>query len=397
MRLGPRLARARQPWHSSPALVAIPLVLIVAITVADIRAPQSIHLSPLLVVAPALTTSFAGYRMTALIGALAVGAQILTSEVQGGFNQNHVAQLVGLAFLSVFAVFVRFLRERRSEELAQVRSVAEAAQRALLRPLPDRLGALHIASSYLAADKEACIGGDLYATARTGSRTRLIIGDVRGKGLAAVGEAATLLGSFHEAAHQYATLPALAGALDRSVRRYLAEFPEKDEEAQEHFITALLMEIPDSSPVIRMINCGHPPPLLIRSGRTTQLMSPDPAPPLGMWDLEPGDHGTHTFSFRPGDTLFLYTDGVVEARDSNRTFYPLEERVALWGRSSPRALVQRIEQDLCAHTDGALADDAAILAVQRTPPPHTGLHLSDLVHADGVHGWGQDQREQIEG
>ncbi|MEV5085721.1 hypothetical protein AB0K74_45855, partial [Streptomyces sp. NPDC056159] len=89
------------------------------------------------------------YRLTALVGALAVGAQALIATVQTGFDENHVAQLIGLAFLSVFAVFVRFLRDRGREELAQVRSVAEAAQRALLRPLPDRLGTLHIASSYL--------------------------------------------------------------------------------------------------------------------------------------------------------------------------------------------------------------------------------------------------------
>ncbi|MFD4956549.1 PP2C family protein-serine/threonine phosphatase [Streptomyces sp. NPDC058451] len=146
-----------------------------------------------------------------------------------------------------------------------------------------------------------------------------------------------------------------------------------------------MLEIPDSSPVIRMINCGHPPPLLIRSGHTTHPMSPDPAPPLGMWELGSDGHATHTSSFRPGDTLLLYTDGVVEARDSSRTFYPLEQRVALWTRSSPRALVQRIEQDLCAHADRALADDAALLAIQRIPPPRTGLHLSDLVHAEGAY------------
>ncbi|MFD4612667.1 PP2C family protein-serine/threonine phosphatase [Streptomyces sp. NPDC058440] len=116
-----------------------------------------------------------------------------------------------------------------------------------------------------------------------------------------------------------------------------------------------------------LINCGYPPPLLIRSGHTTHLMSPDPAPALGMWELGSDGHGTHTSSFRPGDTLLLYTDGVVEARDSSRTFYPLEQRVALWTRSSPRALVQRIEQDLCAHADGALGDDAALLAIQRIP------------------------------
>ncbi|MFE7233010.1 PP2C family protein-serine/threonine phosphatase [Streptomyces sp. NPDC002405] len=381
MHIRQRLDRTRQPWRSRHALVAIPLVLIVAITLGDIRSPESVHLGPLLVVAPAITTSFGGYLLTGLIGALAVGAEVIIAAVQGGVGTtNHISQLVALAILSVFCMVVCFFRDRRNAELAQVRSVSEAAQRALLRPLPDHLGDLHIASSYLAAEKEACIGGDLYAVTRTGDRTRVIVGDVRGKGLAAIGEAATLLGSFREAAHHHATLPALAEALDRSVCRYLTEFPEADGEAQEHFITALLLEIPEHSPVARVVHCGHPPPFLIRHGHVISVTSPRPAPPLGMSGLRPDAYDTHAFSFHPGDTLLLYTDGVVEARDRGRVFYPLRERVEQWTKCGPRTLVQRVEQDLLAHTDGALGDDAAILAIRRAPVPHTGLHLSHRVH-----------------
>ncbi|MFB6961229.1 PP2C family protein-serine/threonine phosphatase [Streptomyces sp. NPDC056309] len=381
MHIRQRLHRLRQPWQSRHALVAIPLVLIVAITLADLHTPESVRLGPLLVVAPAITTSFGGYLLTGLIGALAVGAQVVLAVLQGGMSApNHISQLIALTILSVFCMVVCFFRDRQKAELAQVRSVSEAAQRALLRPLPDHLGDLHIASSYLAAEKEACIGGDLYAVTRTGDRTRVIVGDVRGKGLAAIGEAATLLGSFREAAHHHATLSALAEALDRSVCRYLAEFPEADGEAQEHFITALLLEIPEHSPVARVVHCGHPPPFLIRHGHVVSVTSTRPAPPLGMSGLRPDAYDTHAFSFHPGDTLLLYTDGVVEARDSGRTFYPLRERVVQWAKCGPRTLVQRVEQDLLAHTDGALGDDAAILAIRRAHAPHTGLHLTHRVH-----------------
>ncbi|ARF58756.1 PP2C family protein-serine/threonine phosphatase [Streptomyces gilvosporeus] len=356
----------QQLWHSSHALVAIPLGLIVVITVVDIQSPQNIHLGPLLVIAPALAASFSGPWTTALIGALAVAAQVVIAVLHGGLTtSNHVAQIIALSVLSVFVVLVCMVRERRKRELAQVRSVSEAAQRALLRPLPHRLGPLRFGSSYLAAEEEACIGGDLYAVTRTDSGTRVIIGDVRGKGLASVGEAATLLGAFQEAAHQHTTLPALASALDRSVCRYLTHFPEGDEEAPEHFITALLLEIPDHEPVARMTHCGHPPPLLVSQGGVTTAASSQPAPPLGMCGLGPDTHALDEFAFQTGDTLLLYTDGVIEARDRNNAFYPLAQRVAQWTRSSPDALVQNIQRDLLAHAEGSLGDDAALLAIQR--------------------------------
>lgn len=387
MDVGQYLVRVWQRWHSSHALVVLPLILIVAIMLADLQTPARVHLGPLLVAAPAITTSFAGPRLTGLVGALALGAQAFLAAHSGGVaTSNNIAQLAGLAALSVFSVLVCWVRDRHKEQLARVRSVSEAAQRALLRPLPDRLGPLHIASSYLAAEKEAHIGGDLYAVARTAERTRVLIGDVRGKGLSAIGEAAMLLGAFQEAAHQHATLQALADALDRSVHRYLTQFPEADEEAQEHFITALLLEIPDHSPVARMTVCGHPPPLLLRHGRVTSIASPYTAPPLGTWELGPDSRTMHAFSFLAGDTLLLYTDGVVEARDPGRVFYPLEERVALCAKCSPPTLVHHVRQDLLAHTDGALGDDAAILAIQRTPTPLSGLHLSELHLSDLLHG-----------
>ncbi|WP_330342349.1 PP2C family protein-serine/threonine phosphatase [Streptomyces sp. NBC_00557] len=349
----------------------------------DISTPESVHLGPLLVVAPAITVSFGGAWLTGLVGALAVAAQVSIAVFHGGLSTpNHIAQIIGLAFLSIMAVIVRLVRDRRSSELVQVRSVSETAQRALLRPLPRRLGPLHISSTYLAAAKEASIGGDLYAVARTGNRTRVLIGDVRGKGLAAVGEAAALMGAFQEAAYQHATLPALASALDHSACRYLTQFPGADDEVQEHFITALLLEIPDDDFVARLTHCGHPSPLLISRGQVTSVPSP-PAPPLGMCALEQGIRTSHTFSFEPGDTLLLFTDGLVEARDASGAFYPLEGRLAQWAKCSPEALIEWLQRDLLTYTGGALRDDAAVLVIRRAGLVHDGRRYGELVGSDG--------------
>ncbi|MFF0222062.1 SpoIIE family protein phosphatase [Streptomyces sp. NPDC004629] len=89
-------------------------------------------------------------------------------------------------------------------------------------------------------------------------------------------------------------------------------------------------------------------------------------------------HPSHTWLHAP---LLLHTDGVMEARDTRRSFHPLEERVAHWARRGPAALVQHVQRDLLAHVRGALGDDAAVVAVQCVHVPSlSGLHLGGLLH-----------------
>jgi serine phosphatase RsbU (regulator of sigma subunit) len=358
-------------WRSR-WLVLLPVALIMLITVVDIRSPTNIHLGPLLVIAPALASSVAGPLTTAAVGALAVAAQVFIAVLHGGLTtSNHIAQIAALTVLSVLIVLFTVVRERRRHQLARAQSVAEAAQRALLRPLPDRIGSLQLASVYLAAEDETQIGGDLFTATRTPDGTRVLIGDVRGKGLAAVGEAALLLSAFRLVAAQSANLADLARVLDQHVRRYLVDFADTGDETGEHFITALLVEIPDDEPVARLTNCGHPPPLLLRSGAVTSLDQAEPAPPLGVPAAAAAaqSHTVWTVALQGEDTLLLYTDGVTEARDRERTFYPLPERTARWAAGSPDHLVSHLRRDLLAFCGGRLGDDAALLAIRRTPKP----------------------------
>ncbi|ANP51298.1 serine phosphatase RsbU (regulator of sigma subunit) [Streptomyces griseochromogenes] len=387
MRLRHRGAGGQQPRQSVHALLLLPIVLIVVITVVDIRSPESIHLGPALVIAPALTPSFAGPRTTAFVGALAVAAQTLIAFVHGGIStSNHIVQLVTLTVLSVMVVIYSVVRERRQAQLAQVRTVAEAAQHVLMWPLPEQIGPLWIASLYMAAEDEAQIGGDLYAVTQYEGGVRVLIGDVRGKGLPAIGEAALLLGAFRESAHKHIPLEVLATTLDQSISRYATEL-ETPEEAGERFATALLVEIPDQDPITRMTSCGHPPPLLLSPGHAVSVPSLHPSPPLGVHGGS--DHTLDVFSFEPGDTLLLYTDGVVEARDTRGRFYPLVERVVRWTDDSPEALMHHVRRDLLAHAGGRLGDDAALIALHRTPVERRRHHHGRGAGTEGLrHGSG---------
>ncbi|MDX3853694.1 PP2C family protein-serine/threonine phosphatase [Streptomyces sp. AK02-01A] len=362
-------------------LVAIPITLIVVITIVDIHMPVDIHLGPLLVVAPALTVSFAGPRLTSLIGALAVSAEILIAGLHGGLNTtNHIAQIIALTILSTVVTLVCLVREQRGQELSRVRSVAETAQRVLLRPPPRRVGPLCVAWLYLAAEDEAQIGGDLFGVARIAHGSRAIIGDVRGKGLDAIGEASVVLGAFREGAHRCATLPALVTALEESVSRSIEEVAEIEHDHGEHFITALTLDIPDHDSRAEMVNCGHPPPLLLHGHDVQVLHSHSPAPPLGVCEPFETTHRTDAFTFEAGDALLLYTDGVVEARSPAGVFYPLAERLASFPMCGPEALLRHIHEDLLAHTGKHLADDAALLVIERAPSrlhlhgPHIPVH-----------------------
>ncbi|MFH7340299.1 PP2C family protein-serine/threonine phosphatase [Streptomyces hygroscopicus] len=375
MRLRLGTAGRRRFWQSSNALLLLPIVLIVVITAVDMKAPTSIHLGPALVIAPALTPSFAGPRTTAAVGALATLAQIIIAVTHGGIGtSNHIVQIITLAVLSVLVVLYSALRERRQAQLAQVRTVAEAAQHVLMWPLPEQIGPLRIASLYLAAEDEAQIGGDLYAATRCDDAVRVLIGDVRGKGLPAIGEAALLLGAFREGSHRHHGLDDLVTTLEQSVARYTADM-EPEEEAGERFATALLVEIPDRDQTTRMTSCGHPPPLLLSPGHVVTMPSLHPSPPLGVPVVPANvEHTLDVFSFEPGDTLLLYTDGVVEARDTRGRFYPLAERVARWTDDSPEALMHHLRRDLLAHAGGRLGDDAALIALHRAPVDRHRLH-----------------------
>ncbi|MBH1934830.1 serine/threonine-protein phosphatase [Streptomyces sp. AV19] len=320
--------------------------------------------SRILPAAPALAAAMWPVLPTVLLGTvclfLMIGLGIVFPDLGTGYTA------AGIVAVTVAAAYGSHVRLQRERTLFQVRLVADAAQQVVLGPMPRRFGDVEVESLYVAAAAEARIGGDFYEAVDTEYGVRLLIGDVRGKGLPAVGQAAAMVNCFREAAHDEAELGRVARRLEASSTRYSAAYPPGD--LAESFATALLAEIPHGGGGIAILNCGHPPPLLLGRGELRVLEPSDPSPLLNLAALI-GDHYTiDTFGFAPGDHLLLYTDGVTEARDRDGVFFPLEDWMRRQRPARPRELLDGLHRDLLHYSGHGLDDDIAALAVRADAP-----------------------------
>ncbi len=348
-----------QMGDSKPArwLRWLPFAAMGVVGLVDILVGQDVRFRPLLALGPAFASLWCGMRRTALIGMVALGLCVLLSFYDHalGRRQNTLmlATTVGVTLAAVFASAGRQKRERL---LNEVRSVAEVAQRVLLRPVPRLVGPVHAAVSYTSATAEARIGGDLYEVAWTRSGVRVIVGDVQGKGLEAVETAAAVLGAFREAAYDEHDLTGVVGRIEAALSRRLSG---------EKFVTAVLAEFREDD-TVTLLNCGHPSPFVLGTAGQGFFAEPDDvAPPLGLTELVHAPPRPYTVKFAAGDQMLLYTDGVIEARDGEGRFYPLAERTGLLGEVDPEKALEALRADVLRHVGGPIADDAAMLLIRR--------------------------------
>ena len=336
--------------------VAVLLILIVSgLVLADLLGGSRTAWVALLATVPALAATAGGPRTVLCAGLFAgvLGVALgLHHDVPG-----HILSmtLASLAVVTLACGVTTVLGGRRERVLEAVRSVAEAAQHALLQPVPSTVGPFQVAVRYSAAAAEARIGGDLYALVPTPHGVRMIVGDVRGKGLPAVGMAALVVGVFREAAHDEPDLLDVVARIERSLARNLGP---------DDFVTAVVAGHPRPGE-LEVVNCGHAPPLLVRDSEVIPVEPERPAPPLGLRALSGETPELHVLPFDDGDQLLLYTDGVTEARDHDREFYPLAEGLARHTCDEPARTVSALHDELLHHVGGHLHDDAALLLLRK--------------------------------
>jgi anti-sigma regulatory factor (Ser/Thr protein kinase) len=244
---------------------------------------------------------------------------------------------------------------------ARQRTVSETLQQSLL---PERLGeipGLVTAARYVPGGPDVDIGGDWYDLMQLpGGGIGLALGDVVGRGE----RAASLMGQLRNAVRAYAFEGHPPGAVVDRVNGLLLEA------GTEHMATMIFGVLDPESGEFRFVNAGHLPPLLVGAERTAEFVDAGTGPPVGA--LAAARYVESSTELSPGCTLLLYTDGLVEDRDT-----PLDD-----GLDRLRAAVMDGPAELeafCSHVMRRLIgktpcdDDVALLAVQLT-------ELADELH-----------------
>lgn len=345
--------------------------LLLGIMVLDILLPgRTIALSPLFALSPMAACVALSVRQTSTFALAATVAGIASGLWNDTFTSpQHLVRILDVVVMSLAAVAVAGIRVRQQRQLGELTVLADVAQRAILPVVPAHVRRTNAAVRYQSATKDTVMGGDLYDCYHSRSHTRFLIGDVRGKGIGAVEQAARVIRAFRQAA---ALQPSL-GAVAQEMSNYLHPFFEDEE-----FVTAVLVDTTTPGR-IQVVNAGHPAPLLIHPDRTYEFLESDPDLPLGL-----GPHFTHhEFTWQPGDRLFLYTDGVSEARNVDGVFLDVATLAPVLAGQPLNTSLDALLRTIRGHSvHGELSDDVAVILLE-----HTRSDLEDRGAVDHNAEW----------
>jgi serine phosphatase RsbU (regulator of sigma subunit) len=240
------------------------------------------------------------------------------------------------------------------------RVVSRALQNAMLTPLP-KPDHLQVTARYITADLHDQVGGDWYdALVLPSGATLLTVGDVAGHQIAAAAEMGQLRNLCRVLAwdHDDESPAALIARLDRTM-------PGFGLTTMTTLIVARLDppadDTKDGLRTLTWCSAGHPTPVLLDAQGRPQLVRTRADPPLGVGHGLP--RHDHVTEIGPGQTLLLFTDGLVETRTESvddRLQQLLEVLESLAGGE----LDETMDSLLTAMVGDAPEDDVALLAVR---------------------------------
>lgn len=362
------------PTHASSdrlaaAVAVVAIAWLAAIAILGLALPNTVVPDTLFAVAPLIACSVLSPRVTANFASaailLVVGSGLWNDSL--GSAQQWI-RVLDVVLVSSAAVVLASVRVRREQQLTRLTAIAETAQRVILPKVPAVTEGLHISSRYLSAARDAVVGGDLYDCSVTEGYTRFIVGDVRGKGLAAVEQAARVIRAFRQAAAVRATLTEAAHDMNSYLIPFLGD---------EEFATALLMDLTERD-TITLTSCGHPPAVLVRANGFAEFLEVPAGMPLGVGEST----DAASFAWRPGDRVLLYTDGLSEARDAGGEFFPILDAGPLLAEGHVEEAIDSLVARVREYVPGGhLGDDLAVLLLENAPTQEP-LQRSRLVASE---------------
>jgi PAS domain S-box-containing protein len=235
---------------------------------------------------------------------------------------------------------------------AREHAAAETLQRALLPGTLPELPGLELVVRYLPSDARDHAGGDWYdAFHLPDGRIGIVIGDVGGRGI----EAAATMGQIRNALRAYA----LKGAGPAQVIDDLHRLVDASEGGIT-FVTVVYVVLDERSGECEFASAGHLPPLVAGAAGGAHYVETPRCPPLGFTGASPCTPGR--FALEPGETLWLYTDGLVESRER-----PIDTGLTALADAAGRATggLEEIAEYLLGSLAGTREDDIALLALRR--------------------------------
>ena len=244
------------------------------------------------------------------------------------------------------------LAQQRAAEIDQELSLARDIQQGLLLEAAPHLAGWELSAISLPA---RVLGGDLYGFLNLQEGWQgIMIGDVSGKGLPAALRMAVARTVFRHEARRLASPSATLAAVNQGI---LSEIPQG-------MVTMLYACLDLAKGELRVANAGQTFPLIV-NGHVHELELS--GLPLGV-DSD-SDYAEATIELQPGDSVILYTDGVLEAENSTGEIFTYERLAALVSanaRLKPRAIVARLLQELRAWSGTSRqTDDITIVALRR--------------------------------
>ena len=229
--------------------------------------------------------------------------------------------------------------------------IAEVLQTNLLKPVITVPG-LEIGLAYRPAHAAERVGGDFYDLfVLEDDRVAVVIGDVSGSGV----QAASLTETTRATLRALASLdPSPSSVLTKANELLLTQVPARQ------FVTVLLAILDIARSKVIISSAGHPP--LVVCGENTRFLEAPHGTPLGAMS---NTYDEAEFDLLPGETMVLYTDGLIEARRGMDFFGESRLVEALSGQNcvDVQQMVETLVSTVTDHAGGRLADDLAVIAV----------------------------------
>ncbi|MFF8833291.1 GAF domain-containing SpoIIE family protein phosphatase [Streptomyces sp. NPDC015131] len=240
---------------------------------------------------------------------------------------------------------------RTEQQAAERNRLTLQLQHAIMPPTQPPLDSpgLQIAVRYRPAESESMVGGDWYdAVVLPSKQVMLCVGDVAGHGI----EAATSMVVLRNAMRGLAVTgagPAQLLSWLNTVAHYLTE---------QVTATAVCGLYDPQKGTLRWARAGHLPPVLIRGRKATTLRT---VGGILLGALSEAEYEEEELAMEPGDTLLMYTDGLVERRDES-----VQDSLAqlLTNARIPSSHLEQRLDDLLTHSKSDTDDDTCLIGIE---------------------------------